>query len=75
MLLHFIIKKKGGGFDDFRRIQEESRGTFGEEMQLHHSKCKEIDSSLRRRLPTIFKRQLESLDCGISDDSRILKYK
>ena len=42
-------------------------------MQLYHSKGKEIDSSLRRRLSTIFKRQLESLNYGISDDSRILK--
>lgn len=59
--------------DDFRRIQEESRRTPSEEVQLYHSKGKEIDSSLRRRLSTIFKRQLESIDSGISNDSRLLK--
>lgn len=59
--------------DEFRRIQEESKRVSNEEVQLYHRAGKAIDSTLRRRLSTIFKRQLEPSNYGISDDSRILK--
>lgn len=65
--------ERGERSDDFRRLQEESRRTPSEEVQLYHSKGKEIDGTLRGRLSRIFKRQLERSYSGFSDDSRLLK--
>ena len=59
--------------DDFRRIQEESRRTPSEEVQLYHGASKEIDSTLRTRLSRVFKREIQSSRSSSSNDSRILK--
>ena len=68
-----IKEEKGGYSDEFRRLQEESRRTSSEEVQLYHTKGKEINETLRRRLSTIFKGQLDSFNSGFSNDSRVLK--
>ena len=59
--------------DDFRRIQEESRRTPSEEVQLYHGASEEIDSTLRTRLSRVFKREIQSSRSSSGNDSRILK--
>ena len=46
--------------DEFRAIQEESRGASREEVELFHNGSKQIDEGIRDRLSRIFERQILS---------------
>lgn len=63
---------EGERFDEFRRIQEESRRITKEEQQLFNSGNKEIDESLRRRLSRTYESILKTRSSFASDGHGLL---
>lgn len=66
---------EGGADDDFRRIQEASRGMAAEELEAFHSGSKELDEGLRGRLSTVFRRRLGSAGSGNGNITQLVNPK
>ncbi len=58
--------------DEFRAIQEESRGLSHDEIKAFHDDSKQVDEKLRNRLSDVFKRELESRSSRLQYASQLL---
>ena len=58
--------------DEFRKLQEESRGLSPEEITAFHNDNKQIDEGLRNRFSEVFGGELESRSSRLRYGSRIL---
>lgn len=58
--------------DEFRKLQEESRGMSTEEIQMYHSGDKEVDAGVRANIARILQSQIESHRNGLRNDYGLL---
>lgn len=58
--------------DEFRRLQEESKGMSDEEIQLYHSGEREVNEELRKNISGILRSQIDAARNGVRNDYGIL---
>lgn len=58
--------------NEFRRLQEESRGMSEDESELYRRGSKKIDDNLRARLQRVLGGRVQSATSNVSNDSRVL---
>lgn len=58
--------------NEFRRLQEESRGMSEDESELYRRGSKKIDDNLRTRLQRVLGGRVQSATSNVSNDSRVL---